>query len=81
MNFTSGSLTRVAPSRAMMNCVHFGMNQSTTQVTTMKTTSHTLKSANRMPSASTVPKSVMKQAASSILPSAVLLSPPSIITA
>jgi hypothetical protein len=47
----------------------------------MNTTSQRLKSANRTPRASTVPKSLMKHAANSILPRAVLLRPPSIITA
>jgi len=45
INFTSGSLTRVAPSRVMINCVQIGINQSMTAVTTMKITSHQLKSA------------------------------------
>ena len=80
-NFTSGSLTRVAPKRVMRCCVHFGMNQSITAETTTNTTSQTLKSANNTPSANTVPKSVMKHAASSVLPIGVLPNPPSIITA
>ena len=68
MNFTSGSLTRVAPSRVMMNCVQIGMNQSITDITTTKTSSQMLKLAKSVPSASTVPKSVMKHAARIVLP-------------
>src|SRR6266581_4510783 len=81
INFTSGSLTRVAPSLAMMNLVHFGMNHSIADMTATKTSSQMLKSANNVPSAKTVPKSVMKHAARIILPIAVSLNPPSIITA
>ena len=71
MNFTSGSLTRVVPSFEMMNRVHVGINQSMTDITTTKTSSQMLKSANSVPSASTVPKSVMKHAARIVLPSGV----------
>ena len=81
MNFTSGSLTRVAPRREMMYFVQVGMNQSTTDIITTNTTSQILKLANNPPRASTVPKSVMKHAARIILPKDVSLKPPSIITA
>jgi hypothetical protein len=71
MNFTSGSLTRVTPSRSMIDFVHIGINQSTAHMMTMKTSNQMLKFAKSPPSASTVPKSVMKQAARIILPIAV----------
>ena len=80
-NFISGSLTRLVPRRAMKKRVQVGIYQSMTHITATNTRSQTLKLANRMPRASTVPKSVMKQAARVILPSGVSPSPPSIITA
>src|SRR6266478_4256131 len=51
MNFTSGSLTRLAPSRTMMNLVQVGINQSIIDMTTTKTSSQMLKFANNPPSA------------------------------
>src|SRR5207247_3102193 len=69
------------PNCVMMDCVHLGMNHSTNTVTAINTSSQTLKLAKRPPSATTVPKSVMKHAARIILPIAVSLNPPSIITA
>ena len=38
MNFTSGSLTRVAPKREMIYFVQVGMNHSTTDMITTNTT-------------------------------------------
>ena len=75
------SLTRVAPNFEMMKRVHVGMNHRKSDITATKTTSQTLKSAKSTPSASSVPKSVMKHAARIIFPIAVSLRPPSIMTA
>ena len=50
-------------------------------ITATNSSSQPLKLANSTPSASTVPKSVMKQAARISLPSSVLASPVSIMTA
>ena len=71
------------PTRAQEkgDCVHLGMNHNTNTVTATKTSNQMLKLAKRPPSASTVPRSVMKQAARIILPIDVSLRPPSIITA
>ena len=57
------------------------MNHIAAAVTTTKTASSPLKCANSPPRASTVPRSVTKQAARIILPKSVRLSPVSIITA
>ena len=81
MNLISGSLTRVAPMRATMNPVHLGMNQSITQVTMTNTRSQILKLAKIRPNASTVPRSLMKQAASIIFPNGVSHCRVSIMTA
>ncbi len=76
----SGSLTR-CPTLSKNQGANLGSSQSATAVAAPNSASQASKCANTMPSASTVPRSVMKQAARMILPSSVLLKPVSTITA